>query len=109
MSKAIESLKRLAERVRQSYHAEQLEEYDVLQFVQDVNEVHDVLLKYEKQQEILNTIFKALTSNSELIYSRIFEDKAECGWITQEECDKVLEEIKKWKREDNKKLYNILS
>ena len=97
MSKAIESLKRLAERVRQSYYTEQLEEYDVLQFVEDVHELNHVLFEYDKQQEILNIIFKALTSNSEMIYSRIFEDKAECGWITQEECDKVLEEINKWK------------
>lgn len=96
-SKAIESLKRLAERVRQSYNIDQLKDYDVLQFVQDVNEVHHALFEYDKQQEILNIIFKALTSNSELVYSRIFEDKAECGWITQEECDKVLGEIDKWK------------
>ena len=97
MAKAQESLKRLAERIRQSYYPEQLGDYDVLQFVSDVYEVVHVLNQYEKCQELLDIIFKALTSNSEMVYSRIFEDKAECGWITQEECDKVLEEIKKWK------------
>lgn len=99
-SKARDSLKRLAERVRQSYiipQLPQLEEYDILQFVQDVHEVDNALFEYDKQQDILNIIFKALTSNSELVYSRIFEDKAECGWITQEECFKVLGEIEKWK------------
>lgn len=98
MNNVRDGLKRLAERVRQSYYTEQLGEYDVLQFVQDVHEIDVLISKYEKCQELVDIIFKALTSNSKNVYSRIFEDKAECGWITQEECDRILAEIECWNK-----------
>ena len=96
---ARESLRRLAEHIRQTdYAPSQLQEYDVLQFIEDIHDVNEALNERDNYKKIIDIIAKALTSNSEYIYSRIFKDKAESGWITQEECDKVLTTIKNWKK-----------
>ena len=97
-TKVREHILRIVERARQAFYPEQIrDDYDVLQFADDISIVSKELDKVEEYENILGIIVKALTSNSEMIYSRIFEDKAECGWITQEECDKVLATIKNWK------------
>ena len=95
---ARESLGRLAEHIRQTdYAPSQLQEYDVLQFAEDIHDVTEALNERDKYKEIIDIIAKALTSNSEYIYSRVFKDKAESGYITEEERDKVLETLKTWK------------